>query len=109
MERLLVIGGRGGIGQAVVKQAKVQFEVGVADQEEFDLANGAQIVNFFGRTDKWDHVVVAAGVNGETSIKGINLHRSALLMAQVNYIGPMVALQAWLRKTQKPGPRGHFV
>jgi meso-butanediol dehydrogenase / (S,S)-butanediol dehydrogenase / diacetyl reductase len=107
---LLVIG-NGGVGQAVTKAAPDDWDVLTADLEgkaelAIDLENPANVVACF-KNHHFTHVVVAAGLNLETSLSSMGLHRQTQHMMAVNFLGPMVAMQAWLRGRNQQG--GHFV
>lgn len=107
---LLVFGGQGGVGRAVVKAATdLGYKVATAgihpdEHHHVDLENGAQIVGLMG-SHHWDHVVMASGLNLETQLSSMGLHRATRTMMAVNCLGPIVALQAWLKASAK----GHFV
>lgn len=113
MSRLLVLGGAGGIGSAVVERAEAyQLQPFVGDQSltgpgKLDIGNGAQVVELIRKFGPFHHVVVASGINLETKVRALNLHTDAKRQMEVNYLGPMVALQAWLR--QPNVELGHFV
>jgi len=117
--RLLVLGGDGGVGRAVVTACNADGWNGLSadvrpsspDTFNLDVTNAAQVAKFFREQDPFDSVVYAAGRNGEAGISNINFTRTAKDIMDVNYHGVVAALQAWARTTVKnPGlsPK-HFV
>jgi len=113
LQTMLVIGGAGGVGKAVVERARdCGLHVTAADLQDqadtdaqfyvqLDIINGAAISAVM-KGGHWDHVVVAAGVNEA----GLGRRSLAHLM-EVNYLGPMDALWHWARQERSYVPLDH--
>lgn len=103
---MLVIGGAGGLGSAVVRLAtKEGWKVRVADLRPahpddytVDVGNAAQVASMFRHEGPWNSVVYCAGVSGHAKVQGMNLHRTMLDAMDVNCVGAITALQWWSKQ-----------
>jgi len=91
-KRVLLTGGSRGIGKAIYKELKNEYEVIIPTRKELNLSSVKSIVNYFKTNENFDILINNAGINiikDIASIKDEDIEK----INQINLVAPLKLIQ----------------